>query len=142
MARHAVRIAFDGAKLLIAAIAVEARRLKAHRIHIRTRRSEFPRLVLDRLDQSRAEILAAIFLLDPEQLDEQHRGPDLANDPADDLAALAEGDREALVFLLPHLLGVVTDEAAEHRLLGLANGALDGELRHGLAERHVDGGFR
>src|SRR5262245_30383917 len=110
MARHALRIAFTKAELLVAAIAVEARRLEAHRIHIRPRRSEFPRFVLERLDQRGAKILAAIFLLDPEQLDEQHGGPDLADNAAYDLAALAQRDGEALVFLLPHLLGVVRSE--------------------------------
>src|SRR5215475_15145113 len=105
MARHALRIAFNKAVLLVAAIAVEARRLKAHRIHIRPRRSEFPRFVLERLDQRGAKILAAIFLLDPEQLDEQHGGPDLADNAPDDLAALAERHRKALVLLLSHLLG-------------------------------------
>src|SRR5882724_8465732 len=99
MARHACGITLDRPEFFVAAIAVEARRLKAHRIHIRTRRSELPRFVLECLDQVRATILAAIFLLDPEQLDEQHRGPDLANDSADDLAALAQRDGKALVLL-------------------------------------------
>src|SRR5262249_56680277 len=102
MARHALRIALDRAEFLVAAIAVEARRLKAHRIHIRPLRPELPCFILERLDQLRAKVLAAILLLDPEQLDEQHRGPDLANNSADDLAALAQRHREALVFLLPH----------------------------------------
>ena len=69
MARHAVGITFDRAELFIAAGSVEARRLKTHRIDIRPDRSELPRLVLDRLHQLRAEVLAAIFPLDPEELD-------------------------------------------------------------------------
>src|SRR5947208_14931989 len=107
MARHAFRVAFDRAEFFVAAIAVEARPLKAHRIHIRPRRSELPRFVLECLDQVRAKILAAIFLLDPEQLDEQYRDPDLADNAAYDLAALAQRHRKALVFLLPHLFGIV-----------------------------------
>ena len=46
MARHACRITFNRAELLVAAIAVEAWRLKAHRIDIRPRRSVLPRFVL------------------------------------------------------------------------------------------------
>src|SRR4051812_12780184 len=128
MARHAARITLDRAVLLITAVAVEARRLKTHGVDIGPRRPELPCLVLDRLDQLRAEVLAAIFLIHPEQLDEQHRGPDFADDPADYLAAFVQRHGKTLVLLLPHLLGVVADEAVEHRLLGLANGALDGNF--------------
>src|SRR5437762_10484668 len=99
MARHAFRVALDRAEFLVAAIAVEARRLKAHRIHIRPRRSELPRFVLKCLDQVGAVVLATKLLLDPEQLNEQHRGPDLADNAAFDLAALAQRDGKALVFL-------------------------------------------
>src|SRR5262249_47845779 len=116
MTRHTLRIASDRTELFVAAIAVEARRLKAHRIHIRPCRPELPCLVLDRLDQSCPVVLAAKFLLDPEQLDEQYRGPDFAYDAADDFAALTQRHGKTLVLLLPHLLVVVTDEAAEHRL--------------------------
>src|SRR5690242_6771055 len=98
MAGDAGGIAVDGAELLVAATAVEARCLETHRVEIGTGRPELPRLVLDRRDQLRAVILAAKFLLDPEELDEQNRGPDLTDDSADDLAALFQGNREALVF--------------------------------------------
>src|SRR3954467_5896760 len=130
MTRHAARITFDRAEFLIAAIAVETRRLKAHRVDIGTCRPELPCFILDRLDQRRPVVLAAIFLIDPEQLDEQYRGPDFADDPPDDLAAFTQRHGKPLVLLLPHLLGVVTDEALEHRLLGLADGTLDGNFRH------------
>src|ERR1700751_1365019 len=130
MARHAARIAVNGAELLVAAGAVEARRLKTHGIDIGARRSEPTRLVLDRRDQLGAVVLAAHLLVDPEPLDEQHRGPDLPHDPADDLAAVLQRDRDALQSLRPHVLVVVTGEPGEHSLLGGPNGALDGEGGH------------
>src|SRR5258707_15293055 len=138
MARHAFRITFDRTEFLIPASAVETRRLKTHRIEIGPRGPKPLRFVFNRLDQPCPIVLAAKALLHPEQLYEQHRGPDFAYNPADDLVAFAQRDREALVFLLAHLLVVVADKSAEHRLLGLSNGALDGDGRHGLAERHVD----
>src|SRR4051812_975215 len=107
MARHAVRITFHRTEFLVAATTIKARRLEAHRIQIGTRGPETSRFILDRLDQLGAKILAAIFLLDPEELDEQHLGPDFADNPADDLAALAQRDGKTFVFLLPHLFGVV-----------------------------------
>src|SRR5215218_5669195 len=122
MARYALRITFDRTEFLVAAVAVEARRLKTHRIEIGPGSPKTLRFVLNRLDQLRSVILAAKLLLHPEQLNEQHRGPDFADNPADDPVAVAQRDGEALVFLLAHLLGVVTDQSAEHRLLGLSNG--------------------
>src|ERR1700759_2693606 len=136
------RITLDRTELLVAAGAVEARRLKAHRVYVGLSRAEAPRLIFDRLDQPRPVVLAPQLLLDPEELDEQHRGPDLSDDAADDLVPLTQGNGEALVLLLPHLLGIVTDQSVEHRLLGLSDGALDGDFRHGLAQRHIDRGFR
>src|SRR5712692_7959920 len=109
MARHAARITLDRTELFVAARTIKARRLKAHRVEIGPRGPETSRFILDCRDQLGAKILAAILLLHPEELDEQHRGPDFAYNPADDLAALAQRDGKALVFLLPHLLGVVTD---------------------------------
>src|SRR3982751_4312951 len=134
MSRDAAGIAFDRTESLVAAGAVKARRLKTHRVQIGPRGPKLSCLVFNRLDQPRPVVLAAEFLLDPEELDKQHRGPDFADNPADDPVALAQRDCEALVFLLPHLFGVVTDQPAEHRLLGFSNGALDGNFRHGLAE--------
>src|SRR5438552_5859860 len=141
MARHAARITLDRTELLVAARTITARRLKAHRVQIGPRGPKTSRFILDRLDQLGTKILAAILLFHPEELDEQHRGPDFAYNPADDLAAFAQRDGKTLVFLFPHLFGVVTDQPAEHRLLGLTNGALDGNGRHRSAQRHVHRGF-
>src|SRR5512134_3271240 len=137
MSRDAAGIAFDRTEFLVTASAVEPRRLKTHRVEIGPRGPKLSCLVFNRPYQFRPVVLPAKLLLHPEQLDEQHRGPDFADNPADDLVALAQRDGEALVLLLPHLFGVVTDQSAEHRLLGFSNGALDGNFRHGLAERHV-----
>src|SRR5215472_4472182 len=142
MTRDATRIAFDGTELLVAAGAVEARRLDAHRVDIGARRPKAPRFVLDRLDQLRPVALSTQPLLQPEELYEQDRGPDFAHDAADDLVTLTQGHGKALVLLLPHLLGVVADQAVEHRLLCLPDGALDSKCRHGLAQRNVDRGLR
>src|ERR1700759_4940121 len=142
MTGDVARITLDRTVFLVAAGAIEARRLEAHRVDVGVRRPEAPRLVLDRLDQLRPVILAPQLLLNPEQLDEQDSGPEFSDDTPDDLVSLTQGDGKALVLLLPHLLGVVTDQSVEHRLLGLSNGALDGDFRHGLAQRHIDRGFR
>src|ERR1700759_2912144 len=112
-------ITLDRTELPVAAGTIKARRLEAHGVHIRMRRPKAPRLALDRLDQLRSVILAAQCLLDPEELDEQNRGPDFSDDAPDDPVSLTQGDGEALVLLLPHLLGVVGDQSVEHRLLGL-----------------------
>src|SRR5215468_5097039 len=142
MARHAAWIAVNGAEFFVAASAVEARRLKTHRVEIRPGRPDLSRLILDRRDQLCAVVLAAEFLLDPEELDEQNLRPDLTDDAADDLAALFQGNREALVLLLSHPLIVVANEPGEHRFLGRPNAALGGDGWHGSAERHVDRRFR
>src|SRR5258708_18337941 len=105
MPRDAFRITVDRTEFLVAAGAIEARRLKTHRVDIGPPGPEPSRFVLNCLDQLRTEVLPAKFLLHPEQLDEQHRGPDLAHNPADDLVAFAQRDGEALVLLLLHLLG-------------------------------------
>src|SRR5215471_18156714 len=115
MARYAVRVTIDRTELAVAAGPVEARRLEAHRVHIRPCRPQPSRFILDRLHQLRPVVLAAQLLLDPEPLNEQHRGPKLADNPADDLVALAQGNRETLVSLLAQLLRVVPDQPAEHR---------------------------
>src|SRR3954469_11596528 len=103
MPRYACRITLDRAEFLITAATIEARRLKAHRVQIGPGRSKTPGFVLDRRDQPCPKIPAAKLLLDPEKLDEQHCGPDFPYNSADDLAAFAQRDGEALVFLLPHL---------------------------------------
>src|SRR5579871_4154904 len=99
MTGDVARIALDRTELSVAAGAIEARRLEAHRVDVGVRRTEATRLVLDRLDQRRPVVLAAQFPLDPEQLDEQHRGPDFSDDASDDLVSLTQGDGEALVLL-------------------------------------------
>src|SRR5690349_11001630 len=142
MTGDAAGIIPDRTEFLVTASAIEARRLEAHRVDVRPRRSEAPRLVLDRLDQLRPVVLAAQTLLYPEQLYEQNRGPDLSDDAAGNPVPLTQGNSDALVFLLPHLLIVVADQTAEHRLLGLSDGAFDGNRRHRLAQRHVDRGLR
>src|ERR1700730_12978595 len=109
MTGNFARITLDRTVFPVAAGAIEARRLEAHRVDVGVRRAEAPRLVLDRLDQLRPVVLAAQLLLDPEQLDEQNGGPDLSDDAADDLVSLTQRDGKALVLLLSHLLGVVTD---------------------------------
>src|SRR5216683_7818476 len=137
MARNAARIAFDRTEFLITGCAVEAGRLKTHRVQIGPRGPKAPGFVFNRLYQLCSVVLATKLLLHPEQLYEQHRGPDLPDNSADDLVAVSQRDGEALVFLLAHLLGVVAEEPAEHRLLGLSDGALDRNGRHRLAQRHV-----
>src|SRR3954463_5658634 len=87
--RDPFRITLDRTEFVIAAGAVEARRLKTHRIQIGSRGPKLSCLVFNRLDQPRPVVLAAEFLLHPEELDKQHRGPDLADNPANDLVALA-----------------------------------------------------
>src|SRR6516225_1641392 len=104
MTRDATGIALDGTKLLVTAGAVEARRLDAHRVDIGARRPKAPRFVLDRLDQLRPVASSPQPLLQPEELYEQDRGPDFADDAADDLVVLSQRDSEAFVFLPPHLV--------------------------------------
>src|ERR1700755_3306494 len=113
MTGDVIRITLDRTEFPVAAGAIEARRLEAHRVDVGVRRSIAPRLVLDRLDQFRPVVLAPQLLLDPEQLDEQNRGPDFSDDAADHLVSFTQGDGEALVLLLAHLLGVVTDQSVE-----------------------------
>src|SRR5262252_6929806 len=119
MARDAAGITLDRTELSVAAGPIEARRLEAHGVDIGPCRPETPRFVLDRLDQLRTVVPSAQLLLDPEQLDEQDGRPDFPHDAADDLVTPSQGDGEALVLLLPHLLGVVADQPVEHRLLRL-----------------------
>src|ERR1700730_6773728 len=133
MTRYAARITLDRTEFLITACPVEARRLKAHRVQIGPRGPKTLRFIFNRPDQLCSIVLAAKLPLHPEQLYEQHGGPDLSDNPTDDLVALAQRDGEALVFLLPHLLGVVADQSAEHRPLGLSNRALDGNRRHRIS---------
>src|SRR5580693_1651368 len=130
MARHAARIAVNRTERLVSTLPVEAGRLNTHRIDVGAHRTEAASLVLDLFDQPRSSAFAAESLVDPEQLDEQHRHPDFADDPADDLFLFTERNGEAAVVLLPHLLFVVADEAAENRALGLADRTLDGNRRH------------
>src|SRR3954452_15080908 len=125
MARHAARIALDRAELLIAAGAIESRRLEAHRVDIGPRRAEPFRFVFDGRDQLRSKAFAAHGAIHPEQLDVEHRGPELSNDAADDLVAVTERHSDALVALLAHLLRVISAKPAEHHLPGRTNDALD-----------------
>src|ERR1700760_3952911 len=111
MTGNFARVTFDRTVFPVAAGAIEARRLETHRVDVGVRRPEAPRLVLDRLDQPRPVVLAPQFLLDPEQLDEQNRCPDFSDDASDGFATLAQGDGKALVLLLAHLLGVVSDQS-------------------------------
>src|SRR5947209_10918701 len=127
MARDAAGIAVNDAELLVPAGTIKFRRLETHGVHVGSDRPDPPCFVLDRRDQLRPKVLTAIFLLDPEVLNEQNRGPDLADDAADNLAAVLERDRDALQPLRPHMLMVVTAEPDEHGLLGDPNGALDGD---------------
>src|SRR5579872_6692634 len=130
MAGNAARITLDRTELPVSAGAVEAWGLEAHCIHIGVGRTKTPCFILDRLDQLRPETLAAKPLLEPEELDEQHRRPYFTDDTAYDRIIVPQRDRKPLVLLLAHLLGVVSDQTVEHRLLCLADGALDGNLRH------------
>src|SRR5580700_5601163 len=133
MARHAARITFDRTEFLVTACAVETRRLKTHRVDIGLRGPKTSRLVFNRPYQLCPVVLAAKLLLDPEELDEQHRRPDFADDAADDRTLVAQRDGEAAIFLLPHLFGVIADQPAEHRALGRSNRALDGNRRHRIS---------
>src|SRR5579872_1275303 len=142
MTRDAIRITFDRTEFPVPAGTIKARGLEAHRIDIGVGRAEIPRLALDRLDQLRSKTLAAKPLLQPEKLDEQHRGPDFADNASGDRISVTKRDGKPLVFLPAHFLGVVTDQTVEHRLLRLADRALDRDLWHELAQRHIDGGFR
>src|SRR4029077_2582893 len=128
----------DRSEIPVAAGTGKDPRPKNHRVNIGSRGPQTTRLILDCPDQLRSIVLAAQRLLDPEQLDEQHAGPNFPDNPADDLAALAQRNRETLVLLFSHFFVVVTDKPAEHRLLGVSDGALDGNRRHGLAQRDVD----
>src|SRR5579871_1184421 len=102
MTCHAARITLNRTELFISARAIEAGRLEAHRIHIRLGGPEAPCFVLDRLDQFRSKTLAAKPLLQPEKLDEQHSGPDLADDTANDRILFAQRNGKPLVFLPAH----------------------------------------
>src|SRR6516162_3676631 len=123
MTRDAAGITLDRTELLIAARAIEARCLNAHGVDIGARRAKASCFVFDHLDQLRPVASSPQPLLQPEELYEQDRGPDFADDAADDLVVLSQRDSEAFVFLLPHLLGVVANQAVEHRLLCLSDGA-------------------
>src|SRR5205823_11931307 len=122
--------------------AVEARSLDAHGVEVGSHCAEAPGLLLDPFDQRRPVALAAKPLLDPEELDEQLGHPDLADNSADDRLMVTQRDGEAAIFLLPHLFGVVANEAAKDRALGLSNRVLDGNRRHASAQRDVHRGFR
>src|SRR6516225_4841853 len=99
MTRDATGLAVDRAELLISARAIEARRLDAQCIHIRSDGPKAYRFVFNGLDQRLAMTLAAEFLLQPEQLDEQHGGPNFSDDAAYDFIIGKQRDSEALVFL-------------------------------------------
>src|ERR1700727_955536 len=133
MARHAGRIAANRTERLVSALPVETRRLNTHRIDVGAHRTEAASLVLDLFDHPRSSAFATESLVDPEQLDEQHRHPDFADDPADDLFLFKKRDGEAPVLLLPHLLSVLAEEAADNRAFGLADRTLDGNRRHGFS---------
>src|ERR1700744_3615829 len=142
MARDAARISLDRTELLVPGFAIKPRRLEAHRVDIGVSRPEAPRLILDFPDELRAKTLAAKAALQPEKLDEQNCGPDFSNNAADNVVLLTQRDGKPLVFLLAHLLVVVTDQSVKHRFLCLSDGALDGDRRHALAQRNIDRGFR
>src|SRR5580698_7679958 len=133
MARHAARIAANRTKRLVAALPVETRRLNTHRIDVGAQRTEAASLVLNLFDQLGSTAFATESLIDPEQLNEQHRHPDFADNSANDLFLFTERDGETTIVLLPHLLFVVADEAADNRALGLADRTLDGNCRHGFS---------
>src|SRR5439155_17141675 len=120
----------------------EARSLDAHGVEIGSHCAKAPGLLLDPFDQRRPVALAAKPLLDPEELDEQHGHPDLADNSADYRLIVTQRDGEAAIFLLAHFFGVVANETAKDRPLGLSNRALDGNRRHASAHRHVYRGFR
>src|SRR5581483_2557235 len=126
MTRRAARVTLDRSEFPVSAGAIEAWGLEAHRVDVCMGRAETPRFVLDRLDQLRPEALAAKPLLEPKQLDKQHRRPDFTDDSAHDGIFVPQRDGKPLVFLLANLLGVVADQAVEHRLFRLADSALDG----------------
>src|SRR5207302_6827208 len=138
----AAGIAIDRTERFIPARAVEARSLDAHRVEVGSHCAKAPGLLLNPFDQRRSVALAAKPLLDPEELDEQHSHPDLADNSADYRLMVTQRDGEAAIFLLPHLFGVVANEIAKDRALGLSNRALDGNRRHASAHRDVHRGSR
>src|SRR5206468_1254628 len=123
---HAAGIAIDRTERLIPARSVEARSLDAHGVEIGPHCAKAPGLRLDPFDQRRPVALAAKPLLDPEELDEQHGHPDLADNSADYRPIVTQRDVQAAIFLLDYLFGVVATETAKDRPLVLSNRALDG----------------
>src|SRR5262249_29968000 len=96
---------------VVAELVIEPRRLKTERIHVGVPGATPARLLLRRLHERRAEALAPMLVGDPQQADGEPTEKGLAHEPTDDVAPLAQRDRQRPVIDLADSADVVGAQA-------------------------------
>src|SRR5262249_11177644 len=117
-------------KFAISQFLVEAGRLKTERVEVDAPHAALARFRFRGFHESLAPSLATLPLGGPEQADEQPAEKSFADESADDLAPIAQRDRQRTVVGLARRVDVVSMETFENLPLGRTVHTIDVQRHH------------